>query len=99
MVKGKIARHGERKGSMEGIAATVCIEGVNFERGKMSDRAVCSTCIVTTIRSSCNDRSGAPGLREVGARIQRVDGITCPLCKVAWDDQMVDEISQEESGL
>jgi hypothetical protein len=99
VVKGEIARHGERKGSMEGVAATVCIEGVNFECGKMGDRAVCITCIVTTIRSSCNDRRSAPGLREVGARIQRVSGITCPSCKIAWDNQMVDEVSQQESRL
>ena len=28
-----------------------------------------------------------------------INGITCPSCKVEWDDQMVDEASQEESGL
>jgi hypothetical protein len=84
---------------MEGVAATVCIEGLNFECGKMSDRAACASGVITTVRSSRNDRSGSASLREVRTRICRINGITCPPRKVEWDYQVVDEVSQEESGL
>src|SRR5258708_36892544 len=84
---------------MEGVASTVCVEGFNFERGKMSDGAICGAGIVTAVRSSRNDGDGAPGLREVGTRIRRVIGLTCPPCKVDWGDQIVDQASQTESGL
>src|SRR6266851_796096 len=84
---------------MESVAATVCVEGLNFERGKMSDVAVCAAGVVTTIRSGRDDGVGASGLREIGTRIHWISGITCPSCKVDWDYQMVDEVSQPESGL
>jgi hypothetical protein len=99
MVEWKIAGQGECKGPMKSISATVCMEGSNFERGKMNDGAAFGTRIVAAVRSSSNYGAGAPGPCKVGTRVSRAYGITYQRCKVDWEDQMVDEASQLASGL
>jgi len=64
----------------------------------MSDGAIGGAGIVATVRSSVTTDGGARVLREVGTRRPPGHRTYLPPCKVEWDDQMVDQVSQAESG-
>jgi len=84
---------------MEGVAATICVEGFNFERGKMSDGAIGGAGIVATVRSSRNDDGGAPGLREVGTRVHGSSDLLAHRAKSSGKTRWSTKVSQAESGL